>query len=119
MNPAFPLQFDDGRTALATDDDHVRQMIEQLLFTAPGERVNRPDLGAGLLRLIFAPNSPELAAALQFQAKALLQRWLGDVIDLKELQYTALDSTLNILVSYVVRKTDQPQTLNITQTINT
>ena len=117
MNPAFPLQFNaDGRTALAGDDDHIRQMIELLLFTAPGERVNHPEFGAGLLRLIFAPNSPELATALQFQAKASLQRWLGDVIDLKELEAISEDSTLRVLVSYVVRQTNESKTLDITRT---
>ena len=71
MNIDFPFHFDGrGRTALTTDDDHIRDMIEQFLFTNPGERVNRPDFGAGLLRLIFAPNSPELAAALKVTIQA-------------------------------------------------
>ena len=79
MNIDFPFHFDGrGRTAATGDDDHVRDMIEQLLFTSPGERVNRPDFGSGLLQLVFAPNSPELAAALQFtvagRAAALARR---------------------------------------------
>ena len=82
MNIDFPFHFDGrGRTAATDDDDHIRDMIEQLLFTSPGERVNRPDFGSGLLQLVFAPNSPELAAALQFTMQAALQRWLGDLID--------------------------------------
>ena len=64
-------------------------MIEQLLFTNPGERVNRPDFGSGLLQMVFAPNSPELAAALQFTMQAALQRWLGDVIEVQNLEVTA------------------------------
>ena len=64
-------------------------MIEQLLFTNPGERVNRPDFGSGLLQLVFAPNSPELAAALQFTLQAALERWLGDVIEVRELEVTS------------------------------
>ena len=64
MNIDFPFHFDgSGRTASTDDDDHIRDMIEQLLFTSPGERVNRPDFGSGLLQLVFAPNSPELASA--------------------------------------------------------
>lgn len=67
----FPFHFDGrGRTALAGADDHIRDMIEQFLFTNPGERVNRPDYGSGVLQLIFAPNSPEVAAALQFAIQA-------------------------------------------------
>ena len=80
-------------------------MIEQLLFTNPGERVNRPDFGSGLLQLVFAPNSPELAAALQFTVQAALQRWLGDVIDLQSLEVTSEDSTLRVVVQYAVRRT--------------
>ena len=61
MNIDFPFQFDRrGRTATTSDAGHVRDMIEQLLFTNPGERVNRPDFGSGLQQLVFAPNSTEL-----------------------------------------------------------
>ncbi len=65
MNINFPLHFDGrGRTAFTDDPGHIRNMIEQFLFTNPGERVNRPDFGSGLLQLVFEPNSPELAAAM-------------------------------------------------------
>jgi phage baseplate assembly protein W len=111
MNVDFPFHFARlGRTATAGDDDHIRDMIEQLLFTNPGERINRPDFGSGLLQLVFAPNSPELAAALQFTVQAALQRWLGDVIDLQSLEVTSEDSTLRVTVQYVVRRTGEPRT---------
>ena len=108
MNIDFPFHFDRlGRTATTGTDDHVRDMIEQLLFTNPGERVNRPDFGSGLLQLVFAPNSPELAAALQFTVQASLQRWLGDVIDVQALEVTSEDSTLRVEIQYVVRRTGE------------
>src|SRR3989441_4867887 len=111
MNIDFPFHFDRrGRTASTGDDDHIRDMIEQLLFTNPGERVNRPDFGSGLLQMVFAPNSPELAAALQFTMQAALQRYLGDLIDLQTLEVTAQDSTLNVVVKYVVRRTQETRT---------
>jgi Bacteriophage baseplate protein W len=111
MNIDFPFHFDaHGRTASTTDDDDIRDMIEQLLFTNPGERVNRPDFGSGLLQMVFAPNSTELASALQFTMQAALQRFLGDVIDLRQLEVTAQDATLSVLVSYVIRSTQQSQT---------
>jgi phage baseplate assembly protein W len=111
MNIDFPYRFEArGRTAATGDDDHVRDMIEQLLFTSPGERVNRPDFGSGLLQMIFAPNSPELAAALQFTMQAALQRYLGDLIDLGQLEVTAQDQTLAVIVKYVVRRTQQART---------
>ena len=113
MNVDFPFHFDQrGRTATTSDDDHIRDMIEQLLFTNPGERVNRPDFGSGLLQMVFAPNSPELAAALQFTAQAALQRYLGDIIELQLLEVTAQDSTLNVVVQYLVKLTGQSQTQN-------
>jgi uncharacterized protein len=111
MNIDFPLHFDGrGRTASTDDDDHIRDMMEQLLFTNPGERVNRPDFGSGLLQLVFAPNSEELAAALQFTMQAALQRYLGDVIDLQTLEVSAQDATLFVTVKYVVRRTQQSRT---------
>jgi phage baseplate assembly protein W len=85
-------------------------MIEQLLFTNPGERVNRPDFGSGLLQLVFAPNSPELAAALQFTLQAALQRWLGDVIDLQAMEVRSEEATLRIMVQYVVRRSGEERT---------
>jgi uncharacterized protein len=94
-----------GRTATTDDDDHIRDMIEQLLFTSPGERVNRPDFGSGLLQLVFGPNSPELAAALQVTARAALERWLGDVIDVLEFEAAADDAALRVSVQYLVRRT--------------
>ncbi len=110
MNIAFPWQFDDrGRTASATSDDHVRDMIEQLLFTSPGERVNRPDFGSGLIQLVFAPNSPEVAGALQFAVQAALDRWLGDVIEVRGLEVTSEDATLTVRISYAIRATGQVQ----------
>jgi phage baseplate assembly protein W len=111
MHWAFPFQFDmRGRTATTDDATHIRDMIEQLLFTAPGERVNNPDLGSGLLQMVFAPNSTELAAALQFTTQAAVQRYLGDLIDLQQLDVTAQDATLSVTVKYVIRATQQQQT---------
>ncbi len=118
MNIDYPFHFDSrGRTAATDDDDHIRDMIEELLFTNPGERVNRPDFGSGLQQLLFGPNSPELAAALQFTLQATLQRWLGDLIELQALEVTSEDSTLSILIQYVVRRNNQRQVAQFTRTV--
>jgi uncharacterized protein len=118
MNIDFPFHFDSrGRTASADESDHVRDMIEQLIFTSPGERVNRPDFGSGLLQLIFAPNSPELAATVQFTLQAAIQRWLGDVIELKTLEVQAVDAALTIDMQYLIRRTNQEQTATFTRTV--
>ena len=108
MNIDYPWQIDGrGRTAASDDAGHIRDMIEQLLFTNPGERVNRPDFGSGLLQTVFQPNSVELAAALQFTLQGSLQQVLGDRIQLQGVQVDAADSTLTVAVQYVLRGQQQ------------
>jgi phage baseplate assembly protein W len=117
MNIDFPFHLDSrGRTAVTDDDDHVRDMIEQFLFTNPGERVNRPDFGAGLLQLVFAPNSPELATAVELTVKAGLQRWLSDLVDVRALKVTSEDATLSVLVQYLVKRTGEQRADTFTRT---
>jgi uncharacterized protein len=118
MDIDFPFHFDSrGRTAATDEANHIRDMIEQLIFTNPGERVNRPDFGSGLLQLIFAPNSPELAATVQFTVQAALQRWLGDVIELRNIEASAVDSSLSLEISYAIRRTNEEQTATFTRTV--
>ena len=110
MNIDFPFHIDShGRTATTDTDDHIRDLIEQFLFTSPGERVNRPDFGSGLLRLVFEPNSPELEQALKFTIQAGLQRWLSDVVEVRTLEVTREDSKLNVSVQYTIRRTKEAQ----------
>jgi phage baseplate assembly protein W len=117
MNIAFPFAFDaHGRTASADWPSHVRQMIEQLIFTTPGERVNRPDFGSGVLQLLFAPNSPELAGTVQFTLQAAIQRYLSDVIEIRNLTANATESTLSLELSYVLRQTGEEQTATFSRT---
>jgi phage baseplate assembly protein W len=118
MDIDYPFHFDSrGRTALAERDDHVRDLIEQLIFTNPGERVNRPDFGSGLLQLVFAPNSPELAATVQFTVQAALQRWLGDVVRVSDLEVTAEDSTLRISLTYALASTGEARNATFTRPV--
>ena len=110
MNIKYPFQFDNsGRTAAIDNDRHIREMIEQVLFTAPGERVNRPDFGSGLMQLVFEPNSDELATTTQFMVQAALQQWLGDIIEVNEVTVNNEDSKLHVTVAYTIRHTQQSQ----------
>lgn len=110
MNVDYPFHIDGrGRTASAPDDKHIRDLIEQVLFTSPGERVNRPTFGSGLLQLVFAPNSDVLTAAVQLTVQGALQQWLGDLILVEDVQVTGEDSTLNVKVQYRVRNKQQSQ----------
>lgn len=118
MNIAYPFQFSGtGRTAMRSDDDHLRDMIEQLLFTDPKERVNRPDFGSGVRQLVFAPNSPELAAALQFAMQAALQRWLGDQLQLQGLGVTCEDSSLRVEIQYARQQDSQTRIALLARTV--
>lgn len=110
MQIDYPFHFDGrGRTAQTTQDNHIRDLIEQLLFTSPGERVNRPDFGSGLMQLVFAPNSDELATATQFLVQGALQQWLGDLIQVEAVQVESEESTLQVTVQYIIRRNQQRQ----------
>jgi phage baseplate assembly protein W len=116
MQIDHPFHFDNrGRTAATGDDDHIRDLIELVLFMSPGERVNRPNFGSGLLQNVFAPNSDTLTAALQTSAQAALQQWLGDLIQVQSVQVSNQDSTLNVTVQYLVRATQTNQVAQFTQ----
>ena len=105
---AFPLRVDGrGRSAQAERNLYLRGMIEQLLFTVPGERVNRPDFGCGLMQLVFAPNSPELAVTVQALVHASLQQWLGYLLQIDEVSASSEDATLSVLVRYTVLETQE------------
>lgn len=113
MNIDFPYQFDHrGRTTETDYEDHIRDMIEQVLFTTPGERVNRPTFGSGLLQLVFAPNSEELAGTTQFLVQGALQEWLGDLIQVETVLVESEESTLRVTVEYIIRRDQTRQTAN-------
>ena len=89
----FPFHIDGrGRTAETDRQDHLRDLISQVLFTAPGERVNRPDFGCGIGQLIFMPNGDQLAAATQFLVQGALTRWLEPVIVVHSVDVQALEN---------------------------
>ena len=110
MSMNFPYQFDGrGRTAQPSASAAVTQSIEQVLFTSPGERVNLPDFGSGLLQLPFAPNSLEMAAATQFTVQGALQKWLGAAVKVLSVIASAQDATLTVTVTYSLLNSDVSQ----------
>jgi hypothetical protein len=98
-----------GRTATTADDDHVRDMIYEVLFTSPGERVNRPDFGCGLKTLVFAPASEAIAAATQVLVKGSLQKWLEDEIEVQDVRVEALENEIRAAVAYKRRAGGETQ----------
>ena len=109
MNVNFPYKFDGrGRTSDAANN-YVTQLIEQVLFTSPGERVNLPDFGSGLLQLPFAPNSMEMAAAAQFAIQGALQKWLSGYFKIQAVVVSIEEAVLTVTVTYALLTTDVTQ----------
>jgi phage baseplate assembly protein W len=107
----FPYHFDGlGRTATTVTEDHVRDLIEQVLLTAPGERVMRPDFGSGLLALVFQPNSVALAATTQMLVQGALQQYLSHLIAVQAVDVSNDDSALRVSVVYTLLRDRTTQT---------
>jgi phage baseplate assembly protein W len=104
----FPYHVDGrGRTATTGADDHLRDLVEQVLFTAPGERVMRPDFGSGLLGLVFEPGGPELVATTQHLVQGALQQELGHLIAVDSVEVSQDEGALTVNVSYVALRTQE------------
>ena len=107
-NITYPYQVDRrGRTSTAEREDHIRQLVEQVLFTSPGERVNRPEFGSGLRQLVFAPNSDLLAQTSEVTTQAALQQWLGDRITVSEVDVEREEATIKVTVRYLINETQE------------
>lgn len=99
----FPYRIDGrGRSAETNDADHLRDLIQQVLFTSPGQRVMRPDFGSGLLALMFEPNNSALAATTQMLVQASLQQHLAHLIAVNEVTVDNDDAALRVTVAYTV-----------------
>ncbi len=116
MNIAYPLSItDEGLIATSGYSQHIEQLIEQVLFTMPGERVNLPDFGTGITQLIFSPGNAEMVSATQFLVQGALQQWLGNLIQVQAVQVVTEDSTLNVTIQYIVKQTKQPRVATFTR----
>jgi uncharacterized protein len=108
---AFPFRVDGrGRTAEVNGFEHVRDLLEQLLLVSPGERVNRPTLGAGLMQLVHEPGSEELAAATELLVQGTIQTWLGELVELEAVEVSTREGGVDIAVRYRLRATGERRT---------
>lgn len=118
MQIDYPFHVDSrGRTAATGEEEHVRDLIEQVLFTAQGERVNRPGFGSGLLQQVFGPNGDVIATAVQFTVQGALQQWLGDRILVESVNVESRDSTLLVTVVYRLRLDGQQRTAEFSREV--
>lgn len=105
MQVGFPFRVTpQGRIADPPYPEHVRELIEQLLFTVPGERVNRPKLGVGLLELVFSPLDHAVVAVAEHEVRAALNRWLAEAIEVESVRVVASDSSIEVTVLYRLRR---------------
>ena len=110
-----PYHFDgSGRTADTGEADHIRDLIEQVLLTSPGERVMRPDFGAGLLALVFEPNSSTLVATTPYLAQSALQQHLSHLIAVTAVTVDNIDAALQVTVRYTVLADSSSQQASFT-----
>lgn len=108
MNVAFPFQLSkSGGTATCTNPEHVSHLVYQLLFTAVGERVNRPTFGCGIRQLVFEPGGEVLAIATKQLIEASFQQWLGNVVEVSSLEVEAVDSALQVGITYRIRELNE------------
>jgi hypothetical protein len=111
----MPLQFPygidrTGRTATSRSEaEHVRQLIEQVLFTAPGERVNRPTLGTGVKQLVFEPGGEQMITAAQHLVRGALQQWLAEYIEIHDVDIEVTEGTVEVTLRYALRRTGEPR----------
>jgi phage baseplate assembly protein W len=110
----FPYHIDGrGATAETVEDDHIHDLIHQVLFTSPGERVNRPDFGCGIGQMVFMPNAEALAAATQFLVQGALTRWLDNVIAVHRVEVFAVEERLTVSVAFSKRSTGETSELTL------
>lgn len=115
---AFPYRIDGtGRSADPGYLRHVRDLIEQVLFTTPGERVNRPGFGTGLHQMMFEPNSSEVAAAVEFLVQGALQDWLSGMVQVEAVRVESMGSTLSVTVVYRLLNSDERDVAEFTRQV--
>lgn len=116
----YPLSInaDMGRVALEFDHAaYIEQLIKQVLFTDPGERINRPHFGCGLRRMIFAPNSEVTATLTQVTVYQALEKWLGTLIQVDKVEVKAEEEKLEVRITYALRARQERRYLNLEVTL--
>lgn len=120
MHIDYPFHFDGlGSTAATSDEGYIRDLIEQILLTAQGERVNRPEFGCGLSRRLFEPNSAESAAAVQITIQSSLQQMLGELIDVEGLEVSADEAVLTVNLQFSLRINGERREMTVQRGIET
>ncbi len=116
MQISFPFKINaHGRCTEASEEEHIRDLIEQALFTSPGERVNRPEFGTGIMNFVFAPAGDEIMAAAKFMVQGALQQHLSDLVQVQDVLVESEDAVLKVTVQYIVLKNQKQATAQFTR----
>ncbi|MES9901734.1 MAG: GPW/gp25 family protein [Sedimenticola sp.] len=116
VNFNYPYRIgEDGFTSTASRDKHIRDMLEQILFTNRGERAHRPEFGSGIREMLFTENTPELAASIQHMVQGALQQWLSGEIQVLEVGVQSEANKLKVLVRYRPLNEEAEQTISLTR----
>lgn len=113
---SHPLTVDRSHGRLAEEkkyEAHVEQLMRQVLFTNPGERINRPDFGCGLRRMVFAPNSDACVSLVQVTILQALEKWLGNVLRVVDVQAKAAEEVLRVRITYRLKARAGQRHLNV------
>jgi phage baseplate assembly protein W len=116
----YPFALDTGLGRLAQETDypaHVEQLMRQVLFTNPGERINRPDFGCGIRRMVFAPNSEASASLTQVTVYQALEKWLGNLIEVDRVEVRAVEEVLEVKIAYFLKARQERRYLNLEVTL--
>lgn len=112
----YPVGIDRARGQLLQEQDYssyVGQLIRQVLLTTPGERAHRPDFGAGLRRMVFSPNDEATAALLKTVVFQALEKWLGSLIRVDDVQTAAVGGRLEVTIVYTLKARGEQEVLNL------
>lgn len=112
----YPVAVDSGLKAWAEETDynqHIIQLIKQVLLTSPGERINRPTFGCEIRRMLFSPNSEVAASLAQVSIFQSLEKWLGTVISVDNVKVKPIEERIEIRVVFVVKALQERRFLNI------
>ena len=96
---------------------HIDQLVRQVLLTSPGERINRPDFGCGVRRMVFAPNSRVTASLAQANIFESLTKWLAPAIVVEDVRAEAREEVLAISIAYSLRARRERRYLNLEVTL--
>jgi phage baseplate assembly protein W len=116
----FPFKISDlGVPMTAPRSQAIRHQLEQLLFTLPGERVNRPTFGCGVQRLVFGGCSPESAAAAEYVIRLNVQEFLADVVQVDAVKVSAspADAALFVDILYTLLETGEERAETFRRTL--